>query len=328
MQSNRDKIMNYIHSYHAGGFADVLKHWLQTLCLQRLMQKTTPLAMIDTHAGFGIYDLQHAHAKATEEFKQGIAKLFQATQSDDAKTHYLPRADVPESFQCYLELVRQLNHSGCLQFYPGSSEICNAMHRPYDNIHLLDANKDAYLALRKMYAQRISSYDKRSEGDKESLYTQSMADPIPSAHRATPSIHVHHANAYQHVLGLLPPPERRGFVIIDPPFESPREFQDLLQLMKGALARFEHGCYFIWYPIKQVAEVLAFKEKLKTLTQKPMLCIEAWLCKQLPPQGLAATGVIIINPPYGVQAQAERDLPWLLARFSQDPSAQNIVKAL
>lgn len=288
--------MNYSHHYHAGCFADVIKHWVQTLCLQRLLQKSTPLAIIDTHAGHGCYDLQSEDAKATLEFKQGIAKLFQMTEEGE-RAHVIVRADLPTSLQTYIQLVLNQNAPGRLRFYPGSAEISVALARSVDNIHLLDAHIDATIALRKCY-------------------------------RDAKHVHIHHADAYQHVLGLLPPLERRGLVIIDPPFESPHEFLQLQRLLEAALTRFAHGSYLIWYPIKRVNEVNLFKQQLRRLTDKPILCIEGWLAKKLPPQGLAATGLVLINPPYGVAEQVNQDLPWLISRFSQDPTAQAIVKLI
>lgn len=286
--------MNYSHTYHAGNFADVLKHWVLTLCTERMQQKISPLAIIDMHAGYGRYDLESKEARATQEFNQGIFRLFQCLSAESGQTLWQVRQDIPESLQKYIRLVQTQNHPNKLAIYPGSAQIAVSMARAQDSVHLLELHANAYQALKQ-------SYDSDAK------------------------VHIHQGDSYQQILGLLPPKERRGLVIIDPPFEVNNEFDQLATFISKALARFAHGSYLIWYPIKQLASLAAFKERIKTYCQKPPLCIEAWLCNPLPPKGLAATGLLLINPPFGICEQVSQDLPWLIARFSQDPTIRSIV---
>src|SRR5947207_15510721 len=98
--------MNYRHAYHAGNFADVLKHALLVWAVRYLQQKEGPLCLIDTHGGAGLYDLGAEAARKTDEAAGGILRLAKA-------------ADVPPVLAPYLELVRRANDGGAVQRYPG-----------------------------------------------------------------------------------------------------------------------------------------------------------------------------------------------------------------
>lgn len=289
--------MNYSHDYHAGNFADVIKHWVQCLCIQRMQHKATPMAIIDTHAGSGLYDLTSTAAKATLEYEQGIARLFQQIESTDTDKRWMVRPDLPPSLAGYIQCVQKENLPGKLTIYPGSAAISALLLRPHDRLVLYDTDIEAYETLRAYYPKH--------------------------AH-----INIHHANAYQAALGILPPPERRGLVIVDPPFESKQESQQLVMFIAAALKRFAHGTYLIWYPIKHLAMVETMKQQIRALGDKPVLCIEGWLTHRLPAQGLAATGLLLINPPHGIFERVSADLPWLLGRLSAYPTSRAVVTLL
>ena len=118
-------MLSYRHSFHAGNFADVLKHGVLALLLDALRRTETPFCYIETHAGVGRYDLQGAAAQKTGEWRDGIARLWSAAEP--------PQAAVP-----YLEAVRALNGDGKLRFYPGSPRIARHLLRQQDRMVLME----------------------------------------------------------------------------------------------------------------------------------------------------------------------------------------------
>ena len=133
--------MNYRHAFHAGNHGDVLKHSILSRVLTYLVAKDKPLALLDTHAGIGIYDLESPEAFKTGEWRDGIAKLLDARLSTEAATLLNP----------YLSIVRTLNPDGKLQRYPGSPEMARALLRPVDRIILNEMHPQDYATLTQRY---------------------------------------------------------------------------------------------------------------------------------------------------------------------------------
>jgi 23S rRNA (adenine2030-N6)-methyltransferase len=128
-------MLSYRHAFHAGNFADVLKHGVLTAALGLLARKDKPLCYLDTHAGEGRYDLAGARARRTNEAAQGIGRLWE-------------RADVPAGLRPYLRAVRALNPAGTLRTYPGSPALAAALLRPADRLALMELNAADHEALR------------------------------------------------------------------------------------------------------------------------------------------------------------------------------------
>ncbi|MEJ2592818.1 MAG: 23S rRNA (adenine(2030)-N(6))-methyltransferase RlmJ, partial [Candidatus Thiodiazotropha sp.] len=110
-------MLSYRHGYHAGNFADVLKHLVLVEVLRYLGEKEKPFEYIDTHAGAGAYSLASQQADKLREYAQGIGRLYATTHKD---------------LQPYLELIRRFNQGGELRRYPGSPKIAEALLRPQD----------------------------------------------------------------------------------------------------------------------------------------------------------------------------------------------------
>ena len=241
--------MNYRHSYHAGNFADVVKHLAEVAILVHLEKKETPFAVIDSHAGRGSYDLDSDEALKTGEAASGIQVLDGLSGS--------PLVDR------YLSLVEEGRRT-----YPGSPLIAAKMLRPQDRLVAVEKHPEEAEALKKT----LSPWRKArvEEGD-----------------------------GYARLASLLPPPERRGLVLIDPPFEAPNEFESLARAVRGALRRFTTGIYLVWYPIKADAAARAFEGEVLMGARKA-LKIEAAI--DAPEGKLARAGVLVINPPFGFAA--------------------------
>jgi 23S rRNA (adenine2030-N6)-methyltransferase len=132
-------MLAYRHLFHAGNFADVFKHALLVRLLLALRQKEKPFCYIDTHAGIGVYDLEHPWAQKNAEFRDGIARLWQ-------------RTDVPDLFAPYFAAVRAENRGNALRFYPGSPRIARTLLRAGDRMVLTELNETDCEAVERIFA--------------------------------------------------------------------------------------------------------------------------------------------------------------------------------
>ncbi|MDD2769177.1 MAG: 23S rRNA (adenine(2030)-N(6))-methyltransferase RlmJ [Methylococcus sp.] len=132
-------MLSYRHGFHAGNFADVLKHAVLAQLVQSLLRKPTPFFYLDTHAGAGRYDLQSAMAKQNQEYRSGIGRLWTLKS-------------VPPELDGYLAAVRALNPNGRLQFYPGSPSIVRHVLRSGDRMALCELHSTEIQALRKLFS--------------------------------------------------------------------------------------------------------------------------------------------------------------------------------
>jgi 23S rRNA (adenine2030-N6)-methyltransferase len=272
--------MNYRHGYHAGNFADVLKHVALVALLRLLTAKDKKLFVLDTHSGAGGYDLGSASAQRTGEADAGIQRLATAA-----------RAGIPEAVSRYLEAVlaydRKFGPSGArLRRYPGSPRLIRAALRPGDRFVACELHPQDSLALKREFA-----------GDR--------------------AVEVRQADGYHALKALLPPPERRALILIDPPFEAPDEFERLLKSLRHGLRRFATGCYAIWYPIKDDAAA-AFVAELADLK---LITLELSLGSSVQPGKLGTCGLAVVNPPWKFEEAMREALPWIAAQLGPDVMA-------
>ena len=271
--------MNYRHVYHAGNFADVLKHATIALICQHLQVKPAAFRVIDTHAGIGSYDLTAPEVAKTGEWHQGFGRLVAEPLPPDIATILAP----------YLEAV---GHQGArsaesMTRYPGSPLIARHFLRPQDRMTVNELHPEDVVQLRAEFAR-----------DRH--------------------VKVHDLDGWTALKSWLPPPERRGLILIDPPFEEPGEFARLTAVLADGVRRFATGTFVLWYPIKDAAAVYAFKRELVATAIPKMLGVEL-LVKATAGTGLAGCGLAIVNPPFQLKAALERLLPFLAHRLAQGP---------
>jgi len=271
--------MNYRHGYHAGNFADVLKHLALSELLRLLTAKDKKLFVLDTHAGAGGYELTAGLALRTQEAEAGIMRLMK-----------LPRSGMPAVVERYLAAVTAYDRkfgrsSGPLRHYPGSPRLVRSALRLGDRFVACELHPQDGLALKREFA-----------GDR--------------------AVEVRQSDGYHAIKALLPPVERRGLVLIDPPFEATKEFDTRARALKQARRRFATGCYAIWYPIKDEEAVEAFKA---TLSGLKAVTLELRL-EHAAEGKLAACGVAVINPPWTFQESMAEALPWLGAALGATPA--------
>ena len=275
--------MNYRHAFHAGNFADVLKHAALTLALQRLTQKPKPLRVIDTHAGIGSYRLDGPEALRTDEWRGGIGRLI------GPEAPPLPPT-IETLLSPYLDAVRAVNPQGCLHVYPGSPSLVLAMLRPGDRL--------------------VAS----------ELHPEDVAKLRDDLH-GNPRSKVLALDGWQALRALLPPKERRGLILIDPPFEEAGEWARLVTGLTDGLRRFATGTYLLWLPIKNQRQVASFAESLRGLALEKVLWAELRIAPVSPIGPLVATALVIVNPPFGLAEQLAELLPFLAERLASEPGS-------
>jgi 23S rRNA (adenine2030-N6)-methyltransferase len=268
--------MNYRHAFHAGNFADVIKHIVLVRILLYLQEKDTAFRVIDTHAGAGRYDLTGEEAERSGEWLTGIARILQARFSESALPLMAP----------YLDIVRAFNpQPGNLTAYPGSPLIARALLRPQDRLTACEVEDKARKAL------------------------------IDALRRDTQA-RVVDLDGWTALPAFVPPKERRGLVLIDPPFEAKDEFERLAAGFSEAFAKWPTGSYLLWYPAKSrraTDELARHVAQVVTDAKPPGKCLrlEFSVAPQTADTGLTSAGLLVVNPPWTLAAELKTILPEL-----------------
>jgi 23S rRNA (adenine2030-N6)-methyltransferase len=267
--------MNYSHAFHAGGFADVIKHIVLVRILTYLQEKPAAFRVIDTHAGAGLYDLTSDEARRGGEWLTGIARLMQARFSETVLPLVTP----------YLDIVRAFNPQRDLQAYPGSPLIARALLRPQDRLTACEVEPKA---------------------------RKHLIDAL----RCDTQARVVDLDGWMALPAFVPPNERRGLVLIDPPYEQKDEFERMAEGFAQAFAKWPTGSYLLWYPVKsrratdnlarQVAEAAG-------AGAQPAKCLrlEFSVAPQAAEAGLISAGLLIVNPPWKLLGELKAILPEL-----------------
>jgi 23S rRNA (adenine2030-N6)-methyltransferase len=256
--------MNYRHAFHAGNFADVVKHLTLVRILLHLRRKEAPFAVIDAQAGRGVYDLSSDAAQRTGEAETGIEKIRGLIG--------------PEALQTYLSLAADPSA------YPGSPLIAAKLMRPQDRLVAVEKHPEESAELKKTLA----------------IFRKAR---------------VEEADGYRALNALLPPPERRGLVLLDPPFEMENEFEQLADGVKQGLARFATGIFLIWYPFKDQAAARSFCGEVVTSLIAGVTALAMEVSIAAPEGKLGKTGLLVLNPPYGFDADMEAMLALVTPRL-------------
>ena len=267
--------MNYAHEFHAGSFADVHKHAVLCRVLEHLRGKDAAFRVIDTHAGAGIYDLAGAQARRSAEWRDGIARLTEASVPAPAATLLAP----------YLDAVRALNTARELKTYPGSPALARAFLRPQDRLTACELEPKAAAALaRNLRDRRVKTL--RIDG-------------------------------WTALPAYVPPKERRGLVLIDPPFEDDNDFARLPSALAQAHGKWAGGIFILWYPIKTRNAPDMLARRLGRLGIPKMLRAELTVAPLRDPSRLNGSGVIVINPPWRLADALSALLPALAAMLGR-----------
>lgn len=274
--------MNYDHAFHAGNHADVLKHVALLALIHALARKPPGFLLLDTHAGSGLYDLGAESAQRSDEATTGITALRRHAQT----------APPPPAVATYLAA---LTTAGAGQ-YPGSPRLAAEALRPQDRL----------LA--------VESVPKVARALSRALETCTSALP---ARRCQTRI----SDGLAALKSDLPPPERRGLIHIDPPYEGSQEREAILAALSEGLKRFTTGVFALWYPIKQRQPLERWLKRLAKLTDRPVLLIENNILPDELGNRLTGSGLMIINPPWQFDQEMAQALPYLNQALRLDAAA-------
>ena len=286
-------MFSYRHAFHAGSHADILKHLTLVHLVEYLQEKPGALTIIDTHAGAGIYSLKDGFAVISKEAEGGILRLLKFIEAGNL---------TPQSVKKYLALVQAENMGNELASYPGSPFILARLLRPQDRLKLFELHPKEIDILRHNVRE----------------LTQAK------------QIDVYAEDSFARLKGLLPPPSRRGLVLIDPSYEDKQDYRYLEVAMEEALQRFATGCYAIWHPIISRRESAGLPDRLKKITASHK---RSWLHTELRIENapgerrLQASGMFIINPPWTLEKHLAEALPTLTKALGIDSGAQFLLKS-
>jgi 23S rRNA (adenine2030-N6)-methyltransferase len=267
--------MNYRHAFHAGNFADVIKHIVLVRILTWLQDKPAAFRVIDTHAGAGVYDLGGDEANRTGEFLTGITRVMQARFSETVLPLVTP----------YLDIVRSFNQRAELKAYPGSPLIARALLRPQDRLTACEvepkARKRLIEALRRDSQARVVDLD-----------------------------------GWTALPAYVPPKERRGLVLIDPPYEDKDEFAHIAEGFSQAFTKWPTGSYLLWYPAKSRRATDALARHVAEVAASgpsPGKCLrlEFSAAPQTADSALVSAGLLLVNPPWMLMGELKAILPEL-----------------
>jgi 23S rRNA (adenine2030-N6)-methyltransferase len=267
--------MNYRHAFHAGNFADVMKHALLVRIIAYLQRKETAFRVIDTHAGIGLYDLAASEAGRTGEWAGGIGRLDRAFSPE-----------VEEVLAPYRTVVADVRARHGESAYPGSPAILREILRRQDRGVFVELHPVDYKVLNQAFNE-------------------------------VANLKVLHLDGWTALHSLIPPKEKRGLVLIDPPYEEPDELERLGGELLAALRKWPTGIYAGWYPVKDLGPVDALAERLDRESPRPGLRLELLVDDPRDPTRLNGSGLFVLNPPWSLKDEAELLLPALAERLSR-----------
>lgn len=290
-------MFSYRHAFHAGSHADILKHLTLIHLVQYLQEKPGALTIVDTHAGAGIYSLRDGFASVSKEADGGIFRLTQYIEM--CKRTNTP---IAEGIEEYLKFIQAENIEGELDKYPGSPFILARLLRPQDRLKLFELHPKEIDILRHNIGELKQSKQ----------------------------IDIYAEDSFSRLKGLLPPPSRRGLVLIDPSYEDKQDYRYLETTMEEALTRFATGCYAIWYPVISRRESAALPDRMKKIAAAHK---RSWLHTELRVENapgerrLQSSGMFIFNPPWTLEKNLAEILPTLIKALGLDGGAKFVLKS-
>jgi 23S rRNA (adenine2030-N6)-methyltransferase len=281
-------MFSYRHAFHAGNHADVLKHTILIAVLRYMTEKEAALNVIDTHAGAGLYRLDGDYAHKSGESTEGIQML--ASQAAAKKIELAP------VLVDYLETIQSFNNGPSIKVYPGSPFIIQKLIGDRDRLKAFELHPNDSRALSGNLAQL----------------------------EAGRQVAVLVEDGFEGIKKFLPPPSRRALVLCDPSYELKTDYGRVQDMVAEGLRRLANGTFAVWYPIIPRSEAHDLPKRLKTMATK---LGKPWLHATLSVkggkigQGLAASGMFLINPPYTLKDQLKPALPQLVELLGQDAHA-------
>jgi 23S rRNA (adenine2030-N6)-methyltransferase len=262
--------MQYRHSFHAGNFADVHKHIALLQLVGALEKKAKGFQYLETHAGEGLYDLNGQEARHSPESDAGISRLEQQLAGNPIQTH--------PAIRHYVDTVEHIRGAHAGRLYPGSPLLVATRLRQADQAICVESQPQTARALQRAFERSHALF------------------------ATSPRVII--GDGYHEIRSHLPPPSRRGLVLMDPPYESANEEQQIHAALVAGLERFETGVFALWYPIKKQYDSDLWLARVTRGIARPTVAAE--LCVSTPDHaaGLNGSGMLVVNPPWNFDSDA------------------------
>jgi 23S rRNA (adenine2030-N6)-methyltransferase len=273
--------MNYRHAFHAGNHADAFKHVVLLALCDALAAKPAPCFALDTHAGRGLYRLEGQDALRTGEASAGVARL---------------RRGADPAIERYLDAIAACRARHGADAYPGSPWLLAHALRAQDRIACCELQAEEAAALKANFA-----------GDAR--------------------VAVHRRDGYAALKALLPPKvggERyaRGLVLVDPPYEAQiAEFDAAFAALRDGLGRWPQATFALWYPIKQRRALQRAHRQAAAVPAGSALLAELLVRPDDSPLRMNGSGMLLFNPPFGLETRLPATLAALRAQLEEAPGA-------
>jgi 23S rRNA (adenine2030-N6)-methyltransferase len=276
--------MNYRHAYHAGSLADLIKHITLAHLLARLCTKETPFCVMDTHAGAGSYDLRAPEAQKTGEAATGVFRFAKLSETEALA----PLQAVLKKWNLGIALGEGFDPAR-LGFYPGSPAVIRHYLRATDRLIAVEKHPEEMAKLRKLVGFESN-------------------------------VQLHERDGFEAMGALLPPPEKRLLVFIDPAFEQHDEMDKSAKAIIKAWPRNTTAMFALWYPLVDDIAIAQMKEALVAGPMQKILCAEA---EYAPQANMRGCGLMLINPPWQIENALSDMLKILRPLFAENaPAAQ------
>lgn len=317
-------MLSYIHAYHAGNHADILKHLTLSFILDYLCKKEKPFTVIDTHAGSGLYSFEDERAQKTGEAESGVQRLIRTFEKEGIFTTHnennskgLLNDNLAHLFSSlppaakYFNLISKYYSNGQ---YPGSPLIENFFLRPGDEQILSEFHPTAFEELKNCF------YNRRKFCDENGL---NLIEP-----------QIHKRDGYEMLKAVTPPKIKRGLCVIDPSFEDASDFEKCGEVISRVHKKWSTGIIALWYPLvsHRSAEISMMKERIAGCVESDeprVLDIQMEVKRKEDMTGLASlygSGMFIVNFPYKMDEEMKEILPFLAETLGETSHEWSVEK--
>ena len=244
-------MISYKHDFHAGNHADTLKHICLIYFIKSLKKSDNSIIYIDTHAGNGLYELDNHYMKTNKEYLTGISKLVFFETYDP----YI---------QLYIKVIKKINKSNKINFYPGSPKIIQYLTNNKDELYFFESCNNENRILQKNF----SKYSNIKILKKDSLIFLKTKKNNK---------------------------EKKGIILIDPSYKDKEDYQKIINLVKNYHSKFENKIVIIWYPVHNRDETNDFIEEFKKTGIQDILRIEMPIKNDNNEKDMTGSGLIVLN---------------------------------
>lgn len=299
-------MLSYLHEFHAGNHADILKHCTLLYVLEYLNKKNKPYSFFDTHSGAGLYNLKNEEALKTGEAERGIGKLLKIFSEN--------QSSVPQELNPYLNFVSSCQKKS---IYPGSPVIQNFFALNESSLFFTELHKGEFEKLEK----NLNSVQK-----------------IPGYEKKNCTISLSNTSGWDMLKSKVPPVLKRGGILCDPSYEEKSDYINAGELLSLVHKKWSGATILLWYPLlaNKAEEIDSMKQMILSTVKKrdvhtevldAQLCIdtedshvETSLQESIGSSKprLYGSGMLVVNPSWGLDEHLKKILPYLSKTLGND----------